>query len=203
MPRETPTSSPVIIPSRGNRNPVQNPRHDTRRERLHYGRNHSDQSGRRSHNIHSPDSIPPSVAALLAITSIPPPKLNNSVRKRTGAGQRLTVDAILQHTDVSEKELSLSLGKSPLDLLLSPPDELDEDEALVSEAGQESFLSTRTISSESIPSLDNESISESPSMSSLHTPNSRGKRSLPVRRRFQVSSPPSESGSEDHPLSAP
>jgi hypothetical protein len=114
------------------------------------------------------------------------------------------VDAILQHTDVSEKEFSISLGKSPLDFLLSPPDGLDEDDVLGSETGQESLLSTRTMSSESMPSLDDDSVSEvSPSLSSLVTPNSRGKRSLPVRRLQSLSSPSSESGSEDHPLSAP
>ena len=203
MERPTTPSSPVIIPMRGSRE-AQNLRHDPRKERPHNVRRHPQRFERRAPNTHSPDAIPPSVAAILAITSIPPQKLNNSVRKRSGAGQRLTVDAILQHTDVSEKEFSLSLGKSPLDFLLSPPDELDEDDVLGSETGQESLLSTRTMSSESMPSLDDESVSEaSPYMSSLLTPNSRGKRSLPVRRLLPVSSPPSESGSEDHPLSTP
>jgi hypothetical protein len=201
--RPTTPSSPVIIPMRSTREPAQNPRHDTRKERPHHGRKLSHRSERRARNVHDPNSIPPSVAALLAVTSIPPQRSNNSVRKRSGAGHRLTVDAILQHTDVAEKEFSLSLGKGSLDFLLSPPDELDEDDALGSETGQESFLSTRTMSSESIPSLDGESLSESPSMSSLVTPNSRGKRSLPLRRLVSVSSPPSESGSEDHPLSVP
>ena len=197
-------SSPVRIPERGNRDPAQISRHETRRERFHNDRKHPERSDRRARTIHSPNDIPASVAALLAVTNIPPQKWNNSVRKRNGVGQRLTVDAILQHTNVSEKEFSLSLGKSPLDFLLSPPEELDEDEAMGSETGQESLLSTRTISSESMPSLDDESISEaSPSLGSLLTPNSRGKRSLPVRRLQQVSSPPSESGSDDHPLSAP
>jgi hypothetical protein len=201
--RPTTPSSPVIIPVRSNREPAQKPRHDTRKERPHNGRKHSDRSERRARNVHDPYSIPPSVAALLAMTSIPPQKLNNSTRKRTGAGQRLTVDAILQHTDVSEKEFSITLAKSPLDFLLSPPDELDEDEALGSETGQESLLSTRTMSCESMPSLDDDSISESPSMSSLLTPNSRGKKSLPIRRLLSVSSPPNESALKDHPLAAP
>jgi hypothetical protein len=201
--RPTTPTSPVKIPMRG-RESVQSQRHDARKERPHDGRKLPEKSNRRARNVHSPDAIPPSVAALLAITSIPPQKSNRSVRKATGAGQRLTVDAILQHTNVSEKEFSLSLGKSSLDFLLSPPEELDEDDALGSETGKESLLSTRTMSSESMPSLDNESISEaSPSMSSLLTPNSRGKRSLPLRRLISVSAPPSESGSEDHPLSAP
>lgn len=201
--RPTTPTSPVKIPMR-TRESVQSQRHDARKERPHDGRKSSERAERRARNIHSPDAVPPAVAALLAITSIPPQKSNKSLRKGIGAGQRLTVDAILQHTDVSEKEFSLSLGKSPLDFLLSPPEELDEDDVLGSETGKESLLSTRTMSSESMPSLDDESISEaSPSTSSLFTPNSRGKRPLPLRRLISVSSPPSESGSEDHPLSAP
>lgn len=198
--RPTTPSSPVVIPAR--REPAQNPRHDTRKERLYHGPKHSGRSERRAQIIHDPSSIPPTVAALLAVTSIPPPKSNSSARRRSGAGQRLTVDAILQHTNVSEKELSLSLAKSPLDFLLSPPDEQDEDDVIGSETGRESLRSTRTMSSDSVPSLDDESISESP-INSLLTPNSRGRRSLPVRRLLSVSSARSESGSEDHPLSAP
>lgn len=113
------------------------------------------------------------------------------------------MDNILQHTDVTEKELSISLGKSPLDFLLSPPEE--EDETVGSENGRESILSTRTMSSESMPSLGDESTNDaSPSLSLLSTPHSgsmsRGRKSLPSRR-FQPLSPPGESVSQDHPLS--
>jgi len=158
-------------------------------------------SERRSRNIHSPDAIPPSVAALLALTSIPPQK-SGSLRRRSGAGQRLTVDAILKHTGASEKEFGMSLGKSPLDLLLSPPDE--EDEIAESETGRESVLSTRTMSSESMPSLDDDgSISEaSPSFNSVLTPGfgSRSRRSTPSRR-IQSLALPLLASSGSHPLS--
>lgn len=214
--RPTTPSSPVIIPIRSGagqrltadaqgRESAQDTRHDARKERPHSERKAAErvERQRKTRNTHSPDALPPSLAALLAITSIPPQKLNNNVRKRSGAEQRLTVDAILQHTDVSEKEFSLSLGNSSLDFLLSPHKELDEDEATDSEAGQESLLSKRTMSSTSVPSLDDDTISEaSPSLGSLITP-PRGKKSLPVRRLLPLSSPPSESCSEDHPLSVP
>lgn len=151
--------------------------------------------------IHSPDALPPSVAALLAITAIPPQR-HNGGRTRSGSGQKLTVDAIMRHTGVSEKELGTSLGKSPLDFLLSPPEE--DYELASSENGQESVMSTRTLSSDSMPSLDDESIDEhSPSLGSLVTPTSmpRGKRPTPTRRMRTLSSPLGIS--EDHPLHAP
>ena len=200
--RPTTPSSPVIIPMRGHRDVShERQRTHTRKEHSQNGKKHSERSERRARTIHSPDAIPPSVAALLAITSIPPQKLNNNVRSRSGAGQKLTVDAILQHTGVSEKELSMSLGKGPLEFLLSPPDGLDDD-LTESENGKESLLSTRTMSSESMPSLDDESISEaSPSLGTLTTPSYRGRRSLPLRRMQSLSSPPGSNVSEDHPLS--
>ncbi|KAL2075320.1 hypothetical protein VTL71DRAFT_263 [Oculimacula yallundae] len=196
-PRPTTPSSPVVIPLRGQHDTT----HDRKRSQCGNEKRGSGRSERRSRVVHSPDAIPPSVAALLAITSIPPQR-SGSLRRRSGAGQRLTVDAILKHTGASEKEFGMSLGKSPLDLLLSPPDE--EDEIAQSENGRGSVLSTRTLSSDSMPSLDDEeSISEaSPSFNSLITPGSgsRGRRYNPPRRMqslpLSLSSP-----SESHPLS--
>jgi hypothetical protein len=199
--RPTTPSSPVVIPKRGSRDAAQNQGPEVRAERHRSGRKHSQtrQSERRARTVHSPDAIPPSVAALLAMTAIPPPKSNNSLRKSSGAGQRLTVDSILKDTSISEKEFSISLRKSPLDFLLSPPDELEDDDTLGSETGAESVVSSRTVSSEILPSLDG-SISSSPSSTSLTTPASRGKRSLPARRIQALSSPPGESVLDD-PLS--
>lgn len=196
--RPTTPSSPVIIPVRSH--------HDTSHERQRPQGRKEHQNGRRrpeprrSRTVHSPDVIPPAVAALLAITSIPPQK-NYSVRSRPREGQRLTVDAILQHTDVSEREYGMSLGKSPMDLLLSPPDE--DEEIADSENGQESIISTRTMSSDSMPSLEDDSISDiSPSFGSIVTPGSgsRTPRSLPSRNRQTLSSP--QGSSEDHPLAS-
>ncbi|TVY47047.1 hypothetical protein LCER1_G008903 [Lachnellula cervina] len=189
--RPTTPSSPVIIP------PMRGSYDAPQRTQVPKGRhNHG-----RKPRTHSPDVISPSVASLLAMTKIPTQKQSRSIRKRTGTGQRLTVDAILQQADVSEKELSVSFRKSPLDYLLSSPEE-SQDELAQSENGYESALSTRTISCDSMPSLDDESISEvSPSLNSLVTPSSRGRRSLPTRR--VLSSPPIETALYDHPLSVP
>ncbi|RDW94915.1 hypothetical protein BP5796_00678 [Coleophoma crateriformis] len=199
----TPTS-PVIIPT-PSRASHESQRSQARNERPRMPRKTSDKSERRARTVHSPDAIPPSVAALLAITAIPVHK-TNSARKRGGSRQRLTVDAILQHTGGMdmEKELSRSLSKSHMDFLLSPPDELEDDEFLVgSDVGMESVLSTRTMSSESMPSLDGDSaLSPSPSLRSLVTPGSRGRKSLP-KRHILSSSPPGDGDVEDHPLLTP
>ncbi|OWP06079.1 hypothetical protein B2J93_1836 [Marssonina coronariae] len=191
-------SSPVVIPLRG--------QHDNSREcsRPHRadGTRQVLRAGRRR-NIHSADVVSPSVAALLAVTSIPPQKAS-SLRQRSGESQRLTMDAILEHT-ASEKQFGLTLGKvkGPLEFLLSPPDEGFE--VADSDTGRESVFSTTTMSSESIPSLYANSVSEaSPSLGSLPTPGSRsgprGRRPTPFRRMQSVS--PSLSVSpESHPLS--
>lgn len=196
--RPTTPTSPVVIPMRGHT------AHEKQKSQLrkgHHGSRRDSAKADRRARIHSPDALPPSVAALLAITAIPPQR-HNGGRSRNGSGQKLTVDAILRHTGDSEKDLGLSLGKSPLDFLLSPPD--DDEEMAGSENGQESVLSTRTLSSDSMPSLDDDSIDEtSPSLGSLVTPTSmsRGKRSTPSRRIQSLSSPLGTS--EDHPLYAP
>jgi hypothetical protein len=106
---------------------------------------------------------------------------------------------------VAEKEFSMSFGKTPLDILLSPPEDLEDSDTIGSEAGMESYLSTRTISTDSVPSLEDGSVGDSSlSLGSLVTPSLRGKRSVP-RRRLQslpLSSPPGELNF-GHPLSIP
>ncbi|CAG8956187.1 hypothetical protein HYFRA_00012104 [Hymenoscyphus fraxineus] len=191
-PRPTTPSSPVVIPLRGHHDDSHyNQRLKPRKERQH---------GRRYRTVHSPEVLSPSVAALLAITQIPAQRMAGSTRTRS-TGQRLTVDAILKHTGVTEKEYSLSLTRSPLDFLLCPPEELLEDDLAGSETGQESVMSGRTLSSESMPSLADDSISEaSPSLNSFVTPGSRGRKSLPSRRIRLLST---DSTIADHPLSSP
>jgi hypothetical protein len=56
---------------------------------------------------------------------------------------------------VSEKELSISYRKPPMDVLLRPPEELDEEDVMGSEASVESsYISSRTISTVPVPSPD-------------------------------------------------
>ncbi|OTB07220.1 hypothetical protein M426DRAFT_54046 [Hypoxylon sp. CI-4A] len=172
----------------------------------HSHRKHSS-SRSNPRDAHSPDSIPPSVAALLAITSIPPPNRRRSRQRQfrdSSRDSRMTVDSIVPRSQVSEKELSQDLnsyGRSPMEVLLSPPDEIDEDEASVnSDSAFTSVLSTRAASFDSIPSLgDSFGTSLVTSIDSPVTP--RGGRIRPPRRSLEpVCSPPGEH--PDHPLSS-
>ncbi|KUI54323.1 hypothetical protein VP1G_01808 [Cytospora mali] len=193
----TPTS-PVQIPTKSKRDSPHSSKH-------HSYRNHDDRRRRSSsprwRGVHSPDAIPPSVAALLAVTSIPPPKSQRTLRQRLAkdTGKRLTVDSILQQSQESEKELSLNFIKGPLDVLLSPPEDLEDDDSSIGESTIASPLSTRAVSYDSMPSLT-ESFSTG-TTSSIGTPHSttRGRKMQPTRKSLTpVSSPPGEK--EDHPL---
>lgn len=157
-------------------------------------------SARRTRDAYSPDAVPPAVAALLAMTNIPPPK------RRRNQRQRMTVDSIVPRSRVSEKDLSQELRldleedlsvssfeRTPLDYLLTPPDELTEEEALLhTDNGFASPYSTRTGSFDSLPSLG-ESVSPSviPSADFPITP--RGGRVRSPRRFLEpVTTPPGE-----------
>ncbi len=204
---KTTISDPMVIPVRSQRTSsrdLQKPKE--RKERRQHGRKQLEPSAPRARDIHTPDSIPPAVAALLAVTAIPlqKSKASPAPRRNNSSHQLLTVDDVLKHTSVSEKELRMPYRKSPMDVLLSPPEDLEEDDVIESDTGVESsYISSRTISTESVPSLDDGSIGEdSFSYGTLATPGSRGKRSVPTRRLQVLSSPPGESTS-DHPLSGP
>ncbi|KAI1375871.1 hypothetical protein F4677DRAFT_446031 [Hypoxylon crocopeplum] len=196
-------------------------RHDTAhlhrpRSHAHAHRKYSSPS-RYARDAHSPDAIPPSVAALLAITSIPPPNRRGRLRHGQSRESRMTVDSIVHRSQVSEKELSQELSeelgrdlsdlslnsydRSPMDVLLSPPDELDDDDeaSVNSDSAFTSAFSTRAASFESIPSLgDSFGTSLVTSIDSPVTP--RGRRIRPPRRSLEpVSSPPGQH--PEHPLS--
>lgn len=148
--------------------------------------------------MHSPDAVPPSVAALLAVTTIPPPRRGMRRSSVKSQEKRLTVESFLQSHE-SEKELSLNFIRGPLDVLLSPPEELEDDDLSVGDSLVASPMSTRTVSCESVPSLSDSFSTET--LSSVETPHSasRGRRVRPTRRSLTpVSSPPGER--EDHPL---
>ncbi|KAI0480279.1 hypothetical protein GGR56DRAFT_263582 [Xylariaceae sp. FL0804] len=193
-------SSAVQIPVRPNKQDLTH----QRKARYHaQAQRQHGSMGRRSRDTHSPDAIPPSVAALLAITNIPPPSRRGNLRQRKPLDSRMTVDSIVPRSRVSEKELSQELQlehvsissfeRSPMDVLLSPPDEFDEEEAsLVSDSGFTSTFSTHPGSLESVPSLgDSLGTSALPSVDSASV--SRGRRSRPPRRSLEpVNTPPGE-----------
>jgi len=123
--------------------------------------------------------------------------------RQTKAEKRMTVESIIERAQESEKEFSLKLSKSPLDILLMAPEDLEADDTSVCDSIPESVLSTRTISMESMPSLSN-SFTTDNTLSSLDSPHTpfRRRKVQPTRRSLEpVSSPPGES--ESHPLSSP
>ncbi|KAK2596129.1 hypothetical protein QQS21_006406 [Conoideocrella luteorostrata] len=182
--RPTTPTSPVQIPKRSHRDNS----HHVKKENSHHRR--------QPRHLHCPDSISPSVAALLAITDIPRPQ-----RRRRQAGRPLTVDEIVSDQYVSEKELSLSLGRGPLDLLLSPPEDMADDDLSATESNIGSMM-TRTISADSVPSLAGESFATDIG-SSIDTPRSMSssarRRHSPMRKSLEpIRSPPDTA--EEHPL---
>jgi hypothetical protein len=188
--RPTTPTSPVQIPMKA------------RKETAHHQKRHAQRRPPRPRDVHSPDAIPASVVALLAVTDIPRPRSQRNLRTRLTQDQRLTVNAIIERQQVSEKEFSLTLSKGPgpMEVLLSPPEDLDDDDISISDSGLESTLSTRTVSLESMPSLgDSFSTETMPSLDSPFSPSRRGRKSRPTRRSLEpISSPPGER--EDHPL---
>ncbi|KAL2024708.1 hypothetical protein VTK56DRAFT_6909 [Thermocarpiscus australiensis] len=195
--RPTSPATPVQIPIR----PKSRDTAHTPKPHRHYGDRRVHSASRRPKDVHSPDAIPPSVAALLAITSIPPPKASRS-RRQIKTERRMTVESIIERAQESEKELSLKLSKGPLDILLTAPEDLEVDEISGYDSAPGSVLSTGTVSLESMPSLSNSFNTDTPS--SLGSPSTPGRRRKvqPTRRSLEpVSSPPGEL--ECHPLSSP
>ena len=223
--RPTTPTSPVQIP-------VKAARHETAHAHKTKHRHHQNADSRRglchgqpqpwstgpsrrsSRDIHSPDAIPPSVAALLAVTSIPPPRPYRSLRQsRNNSGDRLsekrmTVNSIIERAQEAEQEFSLSLSKSPLDVLLTAPEDLEDEDgmSIVSDSTMEPGLSTRAVSLESMPSLsDSFATGTVSSCDSPFTPvrNLRGRKARPTRKSMTpISSPPGERCNSD-PLSVP
>ena len=194
--RPTTPTEPLQIPTKTNRGTA----HPSKHHSDHHHQRRRQHSSQRAKDGHSPDAIPPSVAALLAVTSIPPLKSQRTLRQRMVREKRMTVDAIIERAQESEKELSLNLSKSPLDLLLSAPEDL-EDDISISDSTLGSALSTRTVSMESMPSLADSFGTETfPSVDTPYSP-PRGRKARPTRRSLEpVSSPPGQS--QEHPLSA-
>lgn len=190
----TPTS-PVQIPAAQKSRETAHPQ---KQHRHHESRRH--QADARPRDVHSPDAIPASVAALLAVTSIPLPRRGSKAhrQRRAHSEKRMTVESIIGRSQESEKEFSSSLssGRSPMDILLSSPEDLEIDDVSIG-----SPLSIRTVSVESMPSLDDSFTINT--MSSVETPMSspRSRKSQPTRKSLEPLSSPGEQ--EDHPLSGP
>lgn len=152
-------SRPVVIPPRS---PSVNAAAALRRK----SKSGSKRGSGPGNDRHDPRSIPPSVAALLAVTSIPPPNPHASQRRRTSgtkAFHKTSIDDLLQEwreEDHGPLSTSSSAG-SPLDILLERADESDVEDisgqspSLLDDSVPDSgdYLSSRSVSSDSIPSI--------------------------------------------------
>ncbi|KAL7791882.1 hypothetical protein V8C37DRAFT_137596 [Trichoderma ceciliae] len=192
--RTTTPTGPVQIPKISSRNKHLDIAHPVRR--------HNNSRRKVPNHVRSPESLSPSVAALLAVTDIPRPR--RTPRKIRGQERLLTVDAILSNeSPLSEKGFGWSLSRgSPMDVLMSPPDSLDDD-FLGSDCGSVSMA--RTLSVDSMPSLGDSSFGTDV-ISSIESPRSLipqpllRRRTSPIRKSLgPVRSPPDSI--DEHPLS--
>ncbi|KAF1999881.1 hypothetical protein P154DRAFT_436086 [Amniculicola lignicola CBS 123094] len=195
--RAPPTHSlPVVIPPR---TPTSAPTTQTVRAR---GQNSG--RGMRVPTNHKADAIPPAVAALLAVTAIPP--MPSRRKRRPTQDRTVSMDELIQEWKQDDSDVSMSLVGSPLDILLDRVDELDDDYGSLRSLEQEKdSVVSRSISSDSIsstmpPSLDPDAPSFISNWDALSTPESYSRRSSPDQRKKIVSSPPKEDCILDHPL---
>jgi len=193
-------ASPVVIP----------PKRASRRTsikmemRNNGGRNVRRGSGsvRRSSSVNSLNrDLPTAVATLLDATAIPVPRSwTRRNPRRLPPGNHVEDFSRLLREGIKRKEEGGSFlegsGNSTLDVLLTPPDFDNEKLMLASELEAETPFSIRSLSVDSVPSLDHELGSYLPSDPA--TPIPSGQRSIAERRPKQLSL--SEDCASDHPL---
>lgn len=174
-------SKPMIIPTRA------------RNEGQRWSKGSSSNSAakmREAANRHDPQSIPPSAAALMAMTALPESRHYSSERNlRRKRFQHASCNDEIQASTGSEILRPSSSSSSPQSwgILLSPPDEIEQETASVSSDSNLGPLqfSVDSLSSDSVPSLegDAESITSSSNLSTsamslISRRGSREKRSI-------------------------
>ncbi|CAD0106263.1 unnamed protein product [Aureobasidium uvarum] len=182
MPSTLQPSRPVEIPSR------RSPR-ELKHVRTSRASSKSSRTSRNSETRHRPDALPPAVAALLAVTAIPPPK--SQIRRKQSPLRDMSIDELIQEwrKDSSTKS---SYSCASLDMLLGSADEDD----------YEHMYSSRSTSCDSIPSLDGDEGSVL-SVSNPATPDSIRSRKSSMgsyRKEKTLYTPEIEDCSVDHPL---
>jgi hypothetical protein len=202
-------SEPVSIPSppmsiQPRSQPNTRSQSQTQAQTLNTRGQHGRRRSRKQEPNHKHDALPPAVAALLAVTAIPPPRSRQ--RLRSSQQTRVSIDELVQEWRREGPQASAEKFKSPLDILLEPADEIEDDDVSITEVDDEKepgFISSRSVSSDSIastPSLDAANSTMS-TISSISPPSisSRRSGSETPRREKLVSSPPTEE-CDDHPL---
>lgn len=194
------TSEPVSIPSA-------NPSNAAAQQREHMGpmRNvhpHKSASltiGRRKSSNHDADALPPAVAALLAVTAIPPRRPHRYRTKPGSSNRRISIEELISEwkCDESLKTSYGSTGSAALSILLE-----DDDREERSSGSRSPFLSARSASSDSMPSLESDDRSEL-SVGSPSTPESLRSRKSDTnlfKKEKSRSLPASVDCAFDHPL---
>ncbi|KAJ5952180.1 uncharacterized protein N7479_010593 [Penicillium vulpinum] len=191
-------TGPVVIPpKRGYSSQTMMP---ARREMRSRTLSKTSESSRRSSSSSSNDRpIPTSFASMLDATAIPVPRRNWSTRRprKLPRGNHVEDFRRMLQEDIKSKEDNFLDGTSysPLDILLSPPDNDNERLMSCNDSEHASPLSVRSTSSESVPSLEHD-LASPPSLPSSPTPPSH--RSTPERRQPRYSH--CEECALDHPL---
>lgn len=154
--------------------------------------------GRRKHapsTAHDPNALPPAIAALLAVTAIPP-RRPNRYRSKRGADRRISIEELVSEWK-SDESLKHNYGSSAALSVL-----LEDAEYMLSKGctGEMNYLTARSASAESMPSLtsdDHSVLSDSES-----TPGSlRSRRSFSnLKKEKSRSLPAVENCALDHPL---
>ena len=140
-------------------------------------------------------NVSPSVAAMLANTSIPKPRSFRKQRPKESE-RRISIDDVVGSWKQTEFVGGTPPGISPaMDVLMSPPEESNDQMERASETG--SGMPARSSSSDSMPSLEIDSDSGiSWSLPSTPEFNMRGG----ARRETSTSVPKSVDSSSEHPL---
>lgn len=148
---------------------------------------------------HRPEALSPSVAALLALTTIPRRPRQN--QRRTSSKRQVSIDELVNEWK-SEDSLAKSYDSSALSILLENADESEEARSYSLNSDRYSRPSyERSDSSDSVPSLEADAHSLF-STGSPATPGSmRSRKSSSISRKESPRSHPTrESCVEDHPL---
>ena len=191
-------TKPVAVPT-----PQPDRQHNARTQSLAVPQNRGTRrpGGKRMPASHDPESLPPSVAALLAVTQIPRPK-PHQVRRRRASQKQVSIDELVNEWK-NDVPLSPSYGSSPaLSMLLEEQDETEWQSRSMPEGHARDYLHSRTTSEDSVPSLDNDDKSLL-SLASPPTPefSLRSRRSMSnIKKEKSRSLPTTEDCGLDHPL---
>ncbi|KAI7264298.1 hypothetical protein KC345_g8873 [Hortaea werneckii] len=197
-----PTSKPVPVPTASARNQpaTANNMHTTMPAR---SRNISGKGKRKPRDAHDPDALSPSVAALLAMTAIPPPR-PNQFRRKSREQRRISIDQLVNEWKKDDAWRTCSLSSSPgLSVLLEDACDSSEEPSFSPEgsATENGLLQSRSTSSDSVPSLDADDRSTS-SFGSPATPESFRNPKSPhsYKRERALSQVITEDTTLNHPL---